>query len=103
VNNNVIPSIGAENFVDLTFVAPAIQAKSSAYADFDGLRRETMWHLAHGERIGLAVCAGCRRFLGTGEKALELADGNAVHLTDDYRCLIAWGQQWRAAARAAVS
>ena len=70
---------------------------------FDGLRRETIWHLAHGERTGVAVCAGCRRFFGLGEEWLELANGNAVHLTDDYRSLIHYGERWRGKARAAVS
>jgi hypothetical protein len=96
------PPILAKNFVDLAFVASDIRAKSSAYVAFDRLRREMQWHLEHGERLGLVICAGCRRFFGPGEAALELADGNAVHL-DSYRCLIAWGEHWRAAARAAVA
>lgn len=38
--------------------------------------------------------------IGDGE-ALKLADGNRVHLDPNYRCLIAWGETWRAAAHAA--
>lgn len=71
-------------------------------ATFARLRRETMWHLDHGERVGLAICAGCRRFFGPGDEIFELADGNAVHITDDYACLIRHGERWRRGARRAL-
>jgi hypothetical protein len=47
-------------------------------AAFVQLRREMCWHLDHRGRIGLAICAGCRRFFRAGQEVLELADGNAV-------------------------
>jgi hypothetical protein len=65
-------------------------------------RNEMRWHLAHGERVPRHLCAGCRQPIDTGQEVLDLADDNRVHLADGYRCLIAWGRRWRAAARAAI-
>ena len=59
---------------------------------------EMRWHLDHGERVPRALCAGCRMPIGDSE-AMDLADDNRVHLDPDYRCLIAWGEAWRSAAR----
>jgi hypothetical protein len=89
-NNSVIPPISAKKFCGSGFCGSAPSIGIKRLWRFDRLRRETMWHLAHGERIGLAVCAGCRRFFGPRQETLELADANAVHITDDYRCLTAW-------------
>jgi hypothetical protein len=66
-------------------------------------RAECVWHLAHSERVGRAVCAGCRRFIGPREEVLDLADDNVTHIDAEYRCLIAWGERWRSAARAALA
>jgi hypothetical protein len=65
--------------------------------------REYLWHRRHGERIAPGLCAGCRGPITESSTALDLADGNRVHLDPDYRCLIAWGGQWRSAARAALA
>ena len=67
---------------------------------FLAAKKEMRWHLEHGERVPRDLCAGCRMPIGDGA-AMDLADDNRVHLDPDYRCLIAWGETWRAAARAA--
>ena len=69
----------------------------------EALQAEMRWHLDHGERVSGGLCAGCRRPFVSGGAALELADGNRVHLEDGYGCLIGWGTRWRAFARVAVS
>jgi len=61
------------------------------------------WHLEHCERVPRGRCAGCRDTIAAREVVLELADGNRVHLTDNYACLIAWVERWRRAARHACS
>jgi hypothetical protein len=66
---------------------------------FRAAKREMRWHLEHGERVPRDQCAGCRMPLGDAA-AMDLADGNRVHLAADYACLIAWGEVWRAAAKA---
>jgi hypothetical protein len=48
------------------------------------------------------LCAGCRTPITEGSAALDLADGNRVHLDPNYRCLIAWGDHWRGAVRSAL-
>jgi hypothetical protein len=69
-----------------------------------GTEDECRWHLERGERVPRALCAGCRRPFVPGDLALdELADNNRVHFDADYRCLIAWGERWRSAARAALA
>jgi hypothetical protein len=63
-------------------------------------------HMQHGERLAPGLCAGSRAPIGDvgdGVDVLALADGNRVHLDPNYRCLIAWGEQWRSAAHAAVT
>jgi hypothetical protein len=66
--------------------------------------REMRWHLDHGERVPRHLCAGCRQPIDPAyDEILDLADDNRVHLADGYRCLIAWGRRWRAAARAAIA
>jgi len=51
-------------------------------------KAEMRWHLDHGERVPRDICAGCRRSITPGKKALDLADDNRVHLADGYECLI---------------
>jgi hypothetical protein len=61
------------------------------------------WHRACGERVSRDLCAGCRRPIGEAE-ALDLIDGNRVHIADESDCLIRHGDRWRrAAARALVA
>jgi hypothetical protein len=55
------------------------------------------WHRQQGERVPRNLCAGCRRPLGSAE-ALDVIDGNRVHITDGYDCLIRHGERWRRAA-----
>ena len=64
---------------------------------------EMCWHLDYGERVSREICAGCRRSIKPGQKALDLADGNQVHLADGYECLIRHGERWRRAAREAIA
>jgi hypothetical protein len=52
-----------------------------------------------GEKIAPGLCAGCHTPITEGSAALDLADRNRVHLDPNYRCLIAWGDHWRGAAR----
>ena len=66
-------------------------------------RDECRWHLDHGERVPRELCAGCRRPIASGDDVLDLADDNRVHFDADYRCLIAFGERWRSAARAALA
>jgi hypothetical protein len=66
-------------------------------------RDECRWHFDHGERVPRALCAGCRHPIASGDEVLDLADDNRVHLDADYRCLIAFGERWRSAARAALA
>src|SRR6266478_6719489 len=58
------------------------------------------WHKLHGERVSPDLCSGCRRSIGDG-KALDLCDGNRVHL-DDLNCLLQHGERWRRAATGAL-
>jgi hypothetical protein len=63
---------------------------------------QNRWHLEHGERVPPDLCAGCRQPIG-GAEALDLIDGNRVHLSDGYNCLIRHGERWRAAATRALA
>ena len=62
---------------------------------------ENRWHLQHGDRIPRDLCAGCRRPIGNAE-ALDMIDGNRVHLTNSNGCLIQHGNRWRASATQAL-
>jgi hypothetical protein len=55
------------------------------------------WYSQHGERVPQDICAGCRRPIGTAS-ALDLIDGNRVHLDSNTDCLIRHGARWRARA-----
>jgi len=63
-------------------------------------RAECTWHLDQGERVPRELCAGCRSPIMPGDDVLDLADDNRVHFDADYRCLLAWRDCWRSAARA---
>jgi hypothetical protein len=54
---------------------------------------EDRWHRLHGVRAPKWQCAGCGEPIG-GRAALDLADGNRVHL-DKLDCLLAFGERWR--------
>jgi len=62
---------------------------------------ENRWHKEHGERFPPDTCAGCRRPIGQ-HRALDVADGNRVHDTDDHACLIKFGKCWRGRAQQAL-
>jgi hypothetical protein len=62
-------------------------AKRLAWGDM-----ENDWHYAHGRRWPSWQCAGCDGPIG-GLAALDLTDGNRVHL-QDIECLIAFGRRW---------
>jgi hypothetical protein len=58
------------------------------------------WHMQHGERVPRWQCAGCREPIG-GRAALDLADGNRVHL-NELDCLLRFGKRWRSEAAAGL-
>jgi hypothetical protein len=62
--------------------------------------RQNRWHLEHGERVPVDICAGCRRPIAAAE-ALDLIDGCRVHF-GEIDCLIRHGTRWRAAATRAL-
>ena len=57
--------------------------------------------MEHGEGLPPHLCAGCRRPIGKAA-ALDLIDGNRVHDSDGYACLIPYGERWRSAASRAL-
>jgi hypothetical protein len=61
---------------------------------------EDRWHRLHGVRAPKWQCAGCGEPIGR-RAALDLADGNRVHL-DKLDCLLAFGERWRQAATAGL-
>jgi hypothetical protein len=62
---------------------------------------QNRWHLENGHRVPRDLCAGCRRSIGASE-ALDLIDGNRVHLTNSNFCLVQHGNRWRANATRAL-
>jgi hypothetical protein len=58
------------------------------------------WHRLHGRRAPEWQCAGCGAPMG-GLAALDLADGNRVHL-DKLACLLRFGERWRSEAAAGL-
>jgi hypothetical protein len=69
----------------------ASQAARLAWGEIEG-----RWHRLHGRRWPAWQCAGCDAPIG-GLPALDLADGNRVHL-DRLNCLLAFGKRWRSEA-----
>jgi hypothetical protein len=59
------------------------------------------WHKLHGEKVPEWQCAGCGALLG-GFDALDLADGNRVHL-DTLDCLARYGRRRRGTATRALA
>jgi hypothetical protein len=59
--------------------------------------------MQYGERPPYWQCAGCREPIG-GLAALDLGDGNRVHLDDAHGlgCLLAFGERWRGEATAGL-
>jgi hypothetical protein len=62
---------------------------------------EDRWHRSYGERVARDLCAGCRRPLA-GAEALDMIDGNRVHLAS-LDCLVRHGERWRHAATRALA
>jgi hypothetical protein len=71
------------------------EAKRLAWGDL-----ENEWHEQHGQRWPAWQCAGCGKPI-SGAAALDLPDGNRVHL-EPIDCLIAFGRRWRGDADAAL-
>jgi hypothetical protein len=72
------------------------EAKQLAWGDL-----ENEWHEQHGQRWPAWQCAGCGQPI-SGAAALDLSDGNRVHL-EPIDCLIAFGRRWRGDADAALT
>jgi hypothetical protein len=99
------PSIIGARWWRGRFAAKAVQwfvgdrnweaAKRLAWGDL-----ENEWHHQHGKRCPLWQCAGCNAPLG-GSQALNLPDGNRVHL-EPIDCLIRFGKRWRGDASKAL-
>jgi hypothetical protein len=97
------PSIGS--WWRERFAAKAVQwfvgdrdweaAKRLAWGDL-----ENEWHHQHGKRRPSWQCAGCDAPIG-GSQALNLPDGNRVHL-EPIDCLIRFGKRWRGDASDAL-
>jgi hypothetical protein len=76
---------------------PPVEAARLAWGEL-----ECRWHRLHGVRVPPEQCAGCGKPIagsspGTGLAALDLADGNRVHLDEVHGldCLLAFGTRWR--------
>jgi hypothetical protein len=80
---------------ELSGVRPEWRARGIAWGE---LLDE--WHRRHGTRVPQWQCAGCGEPIG-GLAALDLADGNRVHL-DNLDCLLRFGERWRREAAAGV-
>jgi hypothetical protein len=72
------------------------EAEEMAWAEI-----QNRWQMEHGERVPRDLCAGCRRPI-SAPAALDLIDGNRVHLDSNTNCLIRHGERWRAAATRAL-
>ena len=70
---------------------PAAEAARLAWGEM-----QWRWHRLYGERAPKWQCAGCGEPIG-GLAALDLADGNRVHL-DTLDCLLSFGERWRSEA-----
>jgi hypothetical protein len=75
---------------------PRAEAEALTWAE-----AQLRWYAQHGERVPQDICAGCRRPIGAAT-ALDLIDGNRVHLDSNTECLIRHGARWRAAATRAL-
>jgi len=74
---------------------PAEEAAGLAWGEL-----VSRWHMQHGERVPHWQCVGCREPIG-GRAALDLADGNRVHL-NEFNCLLRFGERWRSEAAAGL-
>jgi hypothetical protein len=67
----------------------------------DMARTANRWHMARGERVSRELCADCRRPIRNAE-AHDMIDGNRIHITNAYDCLIRHGERWRYTATTAL-
>jgi hypothetical protein len=74
---------------------PAGDAERLAWGEL-----EDRWHRLLSARVPEWQCAGCGEPIG-GHPALNLADGNRLHL-DKFECLLAFGGRWRSEATAGL-
>jgi hypothetical protein len=74
---------------------PSAEAAALAWGEI-----QLRWHRLHGARSPAWQCAGCRSPIG-GRTALDLADGNRVHL-DGLDCVLRFGERWRREATAGL-
>jgi len=74
---------------------PAAEAERLAWGEIIAA-----WHKRLGPRWPEWQCAGCHAPIG-GLPALELADGNRVHL-EKLDCLFSFGERWRGEATAGL-
>jgi hypothetical protein len=74
---------------------PADEAAELAWGEM-----QVRWHRLHGQRLLQWQCAGCGQAIG-GLPALDLADGDRVHLAN-LDCLLAFGNRWRGEATAGL-
>jgi hypothetical protein len=80
---------------ELSGARPESRARGLAWGE---LMNE--WHRCYGTRVPQWQCAGCGEPIG-GLAALNLADGNRVHL-DKLDCLLSFGERWRGEAAAGL-
>jgi hypothetical protein len=71
---------------------PADEAARLAWGDM-----QARWHRLHAAKALEWQCVGCGEPIG-GLAALELADGNRVHLGESLDCLFDFGARWRSEA-----
>src|SRR5438105_3635407 len=74
------------------------QAERLAWGEVAGI-----WHRQHGERVPGHTCAGCGKPLN-GDAVLLLPHGERAHSAagDEFKCIIAYGRRWKAAAAVAL-
>ena len=80
---------------ELSGARPGAKAQELAWGEL-----LSEWHKRYGRRWPTWQCAGCSEPIG-GLAALDLADGNRVHL-DKLDCLLSFGERWRSEAAAGL-
>ena len=76
---------------ELSGARPEGRARGIAWGEL-----QDHWHRLYGARAPEWQCAGCGEPIG-GLPAVDLADGNRVHL-DKLDCLLSFGERWRSEA-----
>jgi hypothetical protein len=89
------PARHREAFTHWRALHPESEAARLAWGEL-----QDRWHMQYGERVPHWRCAGCREPIGR-LAALDLADGNRVHL-DHLDCLLSFGERWRSEAAAGL-